>query len=109
MRTLLINFLERKMKMELENIPSQTETEKELMEVTQENKNEGEIVARGTEENPAPQVPRIPTWDELPEWAKRLQVGELIPFKGSFFKLIGMTPDFAVVLKYEGPTGKSQE
>ena len=72
------------------------------MEVTQENKNEGEIVARGTEENPAQQVPRIPTWDELPEWAKRLQVGELIPFKGSFFKLIGMTPDFAVVLKYEG-------
>ena len=95
--------------MELENIPSKTETEKELMEVTEENKTGSEIVARGTDEKPVQQVPRIPTWDELPEWAKRLQVGELIPFKGSFFKLIGMTPDFAVVLKYEGPTGKTKE
>lgn len=97
--------------MELENIPSKTEEqseiEKEMMEVTEENKSECEIVARET--NETPQVHKIPTWDEFPEWAKKLQVGELIPFNGSFFKLIGMTPDFALVLKYEGQTGKSKE
>ena len=102
--------IKRKIKMELENIPSQTETEKELMEATVENKHEGQIVARETGEAPQiAQMPRLPTWDELPEWAKRFSVGELIPFKGSFFKLIGMIPDLAVVLKYEGPTGKTKE
>lgn len=97
--------------MEYENQPqNQTEAEKELMEVTQEKTADGiesqtEDVPRETEQN----IPKLPTWDELPEWAKRLVPGELIHFKGSFFKFIGMTPDLAVVLKYEGPTGKSKE
>ena len=74
--------------------------EKEMIEATEENK---------TDDVPRATLPNLPTWDEFPEWAKKLQVGELIPFKGSFFKLMGMTPDFAIVLKYEGPTGKSKE
>lgn len=80
------------------------EAEKEMFEATAPTD-----VAEAVEEIKYADIPKVPTFDEFPEWAKKLVPGELFPLKGSLFKFVGMTPDFAVVLQYQGPTGKSQK